>query len=215
MSNKRVVDFRKRKQKLDALNAEQDNQAREQMVGLILGLSKKIFDLEKEVHNMKSMLPIAKAADYRSLAVQRLLESKSLSNKDEMLRITNEIVIEDFDLKSTQDDTLQDLETITDRPAQKDDFVILNMKFYKDDKELVEEEYPRTKICLGAYELFPELDDAVIGMKSGDRKKIPVKLLNQTDECLVLLIGIRQKRIIPDEATMEGNDQDVRDSDKG
>lgn len=215
MSNKRVIDFRNRKNKIAVLNEEQqkENQAKEQMVGLVLGLSKRVFDMEKQIQDMKTLLPIAKAADYRSLSVQRLLESKNITNKDEMLRVTNEIVIEDFDLKSAQDDNFKGLEVVTHRPAEKGDFVVLNLKFFKDGKELLEEEYPRTKIHLGSYELFPELDDAVIGMKAGEKNKFPVKLLNQTDEALVSLIGIRQKRIVDGESQSE--DTNVRDPDKG
>jgi hypothetical protein len=215
MKNKRVVDFRKRKNKLKIISPEQDGKMMERMVGLILGLSKRLMDLEKEVKDMKVMLPIAKAADYRSLAVQRLLESKGISNKEEMIKITNEILIEDFDLKSAQDDVTQGLEIVTDRLTQKDDHVIINMKFYKDGKELVEEEYPKTKITIGSYEMFPELDDALISMKIGECKKFPVNLINETDECVVTLIGIRQKRIIPDEASKKEDHQNVRDSDKG
>lgn len=203
MSNKRIVDFRNRKKRLQELNADQGTNVQEQMMGLLLGLSKRIFELERELKEVKTLLPIAKAADYRSLSVQRILEEKAIIKKDEMLRVNNDIIVEDFDLKSIQDDKIKGLEVVEDRPAQKDDFVILNLKFFKDGKELEEEEYPRSKVCLGSIELFPELHDAVMGMKVGGKKLFPVELMGQTDHSQVTLIGIRQKRIVDSEGQLE------------
>jgi len=213
MSNKRVVDFRNRKRKIQELNADQAAVSQEQLMGVIFGLSKKVFELEKTIKEIKLLLPIAKAADYRSLAVQRTLENKGITNKNEMMRLNNEIIVEDFDLKSTQDDKIKGLEVIQDRSAQKDDYVILRLQFFKGGKELLEEEYPRAKVCLGSTELFPELHDAVLEMKSGEEKKFPVELMGQTDHCIVTLVGIRQKRIVDSEGQME-DPQNVRDSKK-
>lgn len=200
----RVNDFRSRRKKIDSINTQQSNQVLHNLNALMLGLLKRVVDLEKKV---KDISPYAKFGDVRSLALSRLLIESGIhvSITDSMLQSKmKEILIEDFEADSADDDRIKNLEVCTGT-AKIGCHAIYNLKLFKDGKELEDQEVPRGKVELGKYEQFPELDDALLGMSPGQSKKIKLELMGKTDEGLFTLIGLRKQKSIIN--TKEGKNE--------
>ena len=146
----------------------------------------------------------AKAAGFDNLAIARLLEKVGIT-QDQIEEVSNEVLIENFNAESEADDKVRGLEVVEGRPAQKGDFAIFSLKLFKDGVELKDQEVPRGKVELGAYEKFPEFDDNLVGMTIGEVKKVELNLMDSTDHGEFHLLGLRQKCIMPSE---EGESKD-------
>lgn len=181
-------EFRKRNRKLDALNSQQNAETNLKIFQMLLDVLGKMKKLEDQ---MKDLFPKARIAEWRSLAIMRLCHEKNLLTEQEVVEKGNQLMIEDFQQHSDADDKARSLITVQG-PAEDGMYAILNLKVYKDGQELQDQEIPRSKIEIGKVEQFPELDAAVRGMNVGETKRFPLKLMQQTDEGQVVLLGLRQ-----------------------
>lgn len=195
--NSRMTDFRKRDVKEVHLNSEKQQTNINQLFRLILGLTNRLFQLEQK---LLPLLPVAKAADWRSLAIMKMLSETVDSNGNVLITedaISNKIEsleTEFFDKENLLDDQKRGLLIADEDVAADGHFVIATINIFKDGKELPEERVVRTKLELGAHELFPELDDAIRGMKVGEIKKFPLDLQGRTDTAELKLLGLRNPK---------------------
>lgn len=199
--NKRAIEFRGRKNKLDHLNSQKANQELAYLTSLYLGLAKRVFDMEKR---MRLVFPMARGADYRSLAMMRIFESKFGVTREEVARVSNEVMVEDFDEQDSKDDLLKNLEPVLDAKAEAGLHAVINLKIFKNGVELMEEEVPRSKIELGKNELFPELDAAILGMSPGESKTFPLSIAGQSDNATVTLIALKKAKAANKEGQVDG-----------
>lgn len=188
----RIDQFRGRAKK-EALAQEADKPSSDvqHLFKMILGLSQRLFNLERRLN---IVFPIAKIADWRSMALMKLMSEGTPVTEDAVCRRAEELELVNFDLENIEDDKKRGLVSDNEATADKDHFAIAHLKIYKDNRELEDQQVVRTKIQLGRNELFPELDDAIIGMKVGEQKRFKLDLLGQSDEAEVFLLGLRKTK---------------------
>lgn len=185
----KAVEFNKRNSKLAAAqqqsNAENINMLRQALSGLY----QKLFEIQGKV---ESLTGSAKAADWRSLAIMKLLSKAGIS-EDDVTAKAEELQVNAFDKESALDDEAKNLE-VHDGVAENGITAIAQIKVYKDGTEIPESQVVRSKFELGKSELLPEIDQAVLGMKAGERKRFPLSLAGKTDEGEVILISLRRQK---------------------
>lgn len=185
----KAVEFNKRNSKLAAAqqqsNAENINMLRQALSGLY----QKLFEIQGKV---ESLTGSAKAADWRSLAIMKLLNKVGIS-EDDVTAKAEELQVNAFDKESALDDEAKNLE-VHDGVAENGITAIAQIKVYKDGTEIPESQVVRSKFELGKSELLPEIDQAVLGMKAGERKRFPLSLAGKTDEGEVILISLRRQK---------------------
>jgi len=182
--------LRNQDKKLKKLNVESEIR---DLAALQIGLAKRIFDLEKEMRQASAMaIAISKAADYRCLAIMEVLEDQGVP-KETFIEKANKVMTKDFWNQSDIEDRNKGLIAV-DAPAEKSHHAIFNCKFFKGKnmEELPDDELPISKIELGKGELFPEIDDAIVGMRPGEIKTFDVCLQGKTDQATVTLFGLRK-----------------------
>lgn len=198
MSNSRMTDFRKTKTvKETHATVNQTAADVQKMFQMLLGLAGRIYKLEQRFN---SVWPIAKLADWRSLAIMKVLSGSLIPLGDSfataVTAMAEHLQIEDFNVESQEDDLSKGLEVI-EGIAAKGHYAIATVHVFKGDRELEDQHLVRIKIHLGSNELFPELDDVIIGMSVGESKRFKIELLGQTDSAVVTLLGLRQKVVPP------------------
>lgn len=185
----KALEFNKKNAKLAAAqqqnNAENINMLRQALSGLY----QKLFELQNKLEDLTGS---AKAADWRSLAIMKLLSKAGIS-EDEVTAKAEELQVNAFDKESSLDDEAKGLE-VHDGVAETGNTAIAQIKVYKDGVEISESQVVRSKFELGKNELLPEIDEAVLGMKVGDRKRFPLSLAGKTDEGEILLVSLRRKK---------------------
>ena len=157
---------------------------------------------------MDGIVRMAEAADFRSLALQRVIENELGVESKTVTEYYQQIVIDSFNARSEHDDHMRGLQHVLEREAQPEDHAIINLKLFDRTKELKEQEQVRSKIHLGQSDLFPEVDQAVLGMKVGEQKRFPLSIGGKTDEALVSLLGLREYKALARETQptqTEGN----------
>lgn len=185
----KALEFNKRNSKLAAAqqqsNADNINMLRQALSGLY----QKLFEVQGK---LDSLTGSAKAADWRSLAIMKLLSKAGIS-EDEVTAKAEELQINAFDKESALDDEAKGLE-VHDGIAENGITAIAQVRVYKEGTEIVESQVVRSKFELGKNELLSEIDQAVIGMRAGESKRFPLSLAGKTDEAEVSLISLRRKK---------------------
>lgn len=217
MSNDKMNNYRGRSVKEANMNIDQHQEMLNKqeknistMFQLILGISKRVFDMERKIN---SVIPVARASDWRSLALIETLHTRAthgedLPTKEEIAHMAELLQIIHFDKESAEDDLRNGLETVNDEVAAPGLFAIATINLFKGGIELPEERVVRTKIELGAHELFPELDDAIIGMKVGEKKKFPLDIQGRTDFAEITLMALKK----PSKPAIKDEPNDKQDS---
>lgn len=185
----KALDFNKRNGKLAAAqqqnNADNINMLRQALSGLY----QKLFELQGK---LESLTGSAKAADWRSLAIMKLLSRAGISEEDVAAK-AEELQIAAFDKESALDDEAKGLEAY-DGVAENGLTAIVQIRLYNNGTEIAESQVVRSKFEVGSNDLLPQIHEAVIGLKSGESKRIPLSLSGKTDEAEVVLISLRRQR---------------------
>lgn len=185
----KALDFNKRNNKLAAAQQQNNADSINTLRQALSGLYQKLFELQGKLENLTGS---AKAADWRSLAIMKLLSRAGIS-EDDVTAKAEELQVTAFEKESALDDEAKGLEA-HDGVAENGVTAIAQIKLYKDNTEIVESQVVRSKFELGKNELLPEIDQAVIGMKPGERKRFPLSLAGKTDEGEIILISLRRNR---------------------
>ena len=186
----RVKEMRKKLRLLEGVDPEKMAETNDQTKKMLLGLAGRIYSLERKLN---ALFPVAKKADWRSLALVKVMADRSMVQEQEVVDMAERLQKEFFEKESDREDQQKGLVPSDTDVAEDGMFVITSLRVFKDGKELEDERIVRSKIELGVYELFPELDDAIRGMRIGESKRFPLNLQQQTDEAEVTLIGLRKR----------------------
>lgn len=172
--------------------SDQTNQISGNMITqLVSALALRMFSVERKVQEMSIR---AKKADWRSAAILNILQEKSLMSEKEIeVAIAN---VQQKELNQEIEIAVQRL-GLEDVPkevvAEKGHHAIVTVEFLKEGKVL-EGETIKAMIELGKYEVFPELDDAVLGMTVGETKDFGLEIMDQTDSARVTLAGLKRRQ---------------------
>ena len=163
------------------------------------------FELEKKVESLSRQLSetkaTAKIAEYRSLAIQQLLEETSATKLDVRSRIVA-LQKKDFQVQSDADDRSRNL-TTSNGPATLGQIAIVEGRVSKDGTELENEEIIGSKPELGKDELFKGIDEAILGMNVNESKTATFKVKDQEYTFNFRLLGLRDKPAKTTEGTSE------------
>lgn len=196
----KAVEFSKRNAKLAAAqqqsNADNINMLRQALSGLY----QKLFEVQGK---LESLTGSAKAADWRSLAIMKLLNKAGIS-EDEVTAKAEELQVNAFEKESNLDDEARGLES-HDGTAENGITAIAQIKVFKDGVEIPESQVVRSKFEIGKAELLPEIDQAVLGMKTGEKKRFPLSLSGKTDEGEIILVGLRRSRASVNQESAESS----------
>jgi hypothetical protein len=207
MANEKMTDFRKKrnndftkgKAKEAMANVELLHQRIETLTKLVFGLSGKLFEMEKKVRNVTRD---ANAAQWRSQAIVEVLAGfLHLTDSDGNLvyprglisETAEKLQIREFEKDAAEFDRVNDLLPF-DGTAAMGHFAVVQMDYYKDGTRMEDQRTVRSKIHLGQHELFPELDELIVGMRVGETKKCPLNLMGLTDEVEILLLDLKQPK---------------------
>ncbi|MDM8536402.1 trigger factor [Desulfobacterales bacterium HSG17] len=133
------------------------------------------------------------------------VDFKGLELKKNMYKATDQEI--DIQLKAIQKNQAELLKIEEDRPAQQDDYILIDYEGFKDGEPF--EDAPKTEnftMKIGASQISKELDDNITGMKPGDTKDIVItfpedyknqKIANMTISFNLTLKEIR-KEVLPE-----------------
>lgn len=133
------------------------------------------------------------------------VDFKGLELKKNLYKATDQEI--DIQLKAIQRNQAELVKIEEDRPAQKDDYILIDYEGFKDGEPF--EDAQKTEnftMKIGASQISKELDDNITGMKPGDTKEIAVtfpedysnkKIAGMTISFQVTLKEIR-KEILPE-----------------
>ena len=133
------------------------------------------------------------------------VDFKGLKLKKNMYKATEQEI--DIQLKAIQRNQAEFVKIEEDRPAQQDDFILIDYEGFKDGKPFEDiEKTENFTMKIGASQISKELDDNIIGMNPGDTKEIVIsfpkdytntKIAGMTITFKVTLKEIR-KEILPE-----------------
>jgi|GEM_PF-4746282 len=209
--NKKAIEFRNRKKKLEQINEVDVSQrvkdieaSLHQILAMVIGLNKRIVDMEK---SNRIMYPAALDGEYRSHSIAKVISRLGVTEKEIEEQMKN-MYAEDFEKGDPNDDLLRGLEPVSDGAVAADGmFSVLNLKMYKNGKEIPEGEVVRRKLEMGKQEVFPELDALIVGMKVGEVKRVPFVIANDSDEMEISLLKLRQKKVTKDDKNESTNER--------
>lgn len=179
--------FRGRAQREQQVVQANNEQRFGQLQQLVLTNLKKQFELEQRIGQIGAL---ARMADWRSLAILRLLQQQGVTT-EQIEAMQEQLQVEDFEKRSDEDDATRKLTNADSEAAANGHTAILSFKVYKNGVELKEERMVRSKINIGQGEFLPEIDAQVLGMKVGETKTFPLNIQEKTDQAEVTLIGLR------------------------
>jgi hypothetical protein len=191
------------KLKQTARTALSNTQALQKM---ILNLAARLYRLERKVN--EDYFAKARIADWRSLAIMKLMDEQSVEallkgfpgiTEKMIVEKAEQLQVEDFEKDSLEQDRVKNLIPCDEESAANGHYAIGTMKVFKEGKELEEQRIVRTKFEIGLAEHFPEVDEAVRGLKVGESRRFKLSLQNKTDEAEFFLTGLRKKGEATDE----------------
>ena len=101
------------------------------------------------------------------------IEFKGLNLKKQIYKVTENEV--DLQLKMFQENLAELKKIDEDRPAQQDDFLLIDYEGFKDGKPFAETEKTENySLKIGANKILKEFDEQLIGMNPGEQKEIKV-----------------------------------------
>jgi hypothetical protein len=197
VSNKKAQQYYKNTNHVGA-QTQSNTEYLEKMGQIILPMSMKIFELEKNIESLNNKLiqskALAKAADYRSLALQNLSGHDPAVVREAILKLQKV----DFLEASDADDKQKNL-TVSQGPAEEGQYAIVSGKVFKDGVALENEEIVGSKIELGQDELFKGIDSDIIGMNVNEVKDIKFLVQDQEYQINIQLLGLRDKPVVVEE----------------
>lgn len=167
---------------------------------IIMNLAARLFKLERRVN--EDYFAKARIADWRSLAIMKLMDEQAVEalrkgfpaiTEKMVIEKAEQLQIEDFEKDSSEQDKIKNLVVCDDEVASNGHHAIGTMKVFKDGAELEEQRIIRTKFEIGLAEHFPEVDEAVRGLKVGESRRFKLSLQGKTDEAEFFLTGLRKK----------------------
>jgi hypothetical protein len=197
MADQRLTEFRNRNKKENNMNAEFTAERLSRIEQIIYGLAAKTMRMEKKLNSSLAKIGLSY---WRTLALMDVLaeEDKDSDFFKKIAERAETIQIKDFDdLSRIEDLEKKLLEVDADTVAENGMFAIFAVKCFKDKKEIETERIVRGKTELGRNEVWPELDENILGLKVGETKTFPLNLVGQTDEASVTLLGLRKRLPAP------------------
>jgi hypothetical protein len=168
----------------------------EEMGKTIIAAYKRMFVLEKafealaNAHNRTEVK--ADAADWRSVAMLKLLNEAGTVKEDDVVNTVRDIKVKQFDEASLKDDADRGLVNADGEQAQTGMIITTSIKIFKDGQE-TSNNIPRSKVELGKNELYPELDTAMIGATKGETRRFAASINGETLELEATLLSLRKK----------------------
>lgn len=174
-------------QKIDGKDAKEQHP----LMTMVSGLAIRVFGLDKRVQRFTTR---AQKADWRSSALLKILHEKDIISYADVAKAANEVQQEELDQEIQMEVEKFGLEDCPEEmPAEKGHHAIVTVELFKDGEKL-DGETIKAMVQLGQYDLFPELDDAVVGMKVGETKDFDLEIMSQTDKAQVELIDLKRRR---------------------
>ena len=167
---------------------------------MVLNLATRLYRLEHRIS--EDYFAKARVADWRSLAIMKLMDEQSVEallkgftgiTEKMVIEKAEQLQIEDFEKDSSEQDRVKNLVSCDDELAANGHYAIGTMKVFKEGKELEEQRIIRTKFEIGLAERFPEVDEAVRGLKVGESRRFKLSLQNKPDEAEFFLTGLRKR----------------------
>lgn len=187
-TNSRAKEFRKRGNRQAVAQAEKNAKDLEGTQKLVLTTTYRLFALEKKLKAMESALRIT---DYRSQALQKIAQNNGVT-ETQVTDMILDLQTRDFDRASAEDDKKRNLTVIDENAAETGNVAITNIRIFKGEEELRDEQILRSKVTIGKNEVLGKaMDDALVGMRVGDSKRFAVALGNVADAAEVTLLGLR------------------------
>lgn len=163
--------------------------AKADLVMAIQGLAK---DLQEVDSASSAARQTARKADWRSIALMRIISERFGLSEDDIVKKIEEVQIDAFNADSDNDDLNRKLIPLgPEETANEGMIAIIQVKTFFEGKLVANGGALRSKIRIGLSELVKEVDEALIGMKSGETKRFPLSLQGATDEAEVTLYGLR------------------------
>lgn len=188
--NQRAQQFRGRQGKIDNLNQQS---ILEKLSGLLVSVANLGLKVHQQQEAFGRLWPIARDADYRSLAMMNILKEKLGITEENVAQEVCRIAIEEFDAQEAGVDAAENLEKLPpEAKAEKGNFAVVNIKIFKDGKESVMDEVPRHQIQIGAGHTISEIDNALVGMSTGETKTLNITIKEKTSEAKVTLISLKK-----------------------
>lgn len=142
----------------------------------------------------------------------KLCEYTGVEATKVVYEVTDEEVQENI-LESMYD--YADYDSITDRGAMAGDYVVIDYKATMDGKEAEDYSGEEEEILVGGEYIYPEVDEALVGMKAGDRKTVEFVLTaefaNEGDIGKEISMDITVKEIT-EEVLPEYNEEFVKEN---
>lgn len=199
----RRMDLRKQqKASLEKQIADTRSESNETIINLAKGMYQIASDLriaKDNINNLSSrlngVLGMAQSASMRSLAIQKLLVPVGIS-EDQVTEKANQLLVTDFEAANAKADAELGLVDVEANEEAKPKYTaVASLRLFKEGEEVVALRTIRTRFEVGGADTFPEISQAVIGMKVGDVKRFPLAVQGQTDECELTLFGLRTLKI--------------------
>ena len=161
--------------------------AKTELVMALQLLERRLQEVESELKFTRSA---SRKADWRSIALLRLMSDKLTLPESEITNKIEEVQIEAYNADSAQDDLNKNLVDTTEL-ADTEMTAIIQLKTYLNGQQVANGSILRSKIVIGQHTIVKELDEALLGMKVGESKKFPLVMQGQTDEAEVTLYALK------------------------
>jgi len=171
----------------------------ERISGVVIKLAERLMGLEKALHaRISHVEQVARAADYRSVAIQKLLDKAGISESDVLGKL-EQLQVEEFERASAKDDTAKGLVADDGGEADLASTVIITAQYFNGETAVAGSGVLRSKLELAqANNVTEGLQDALVGKKVGETVKIPAKLDGNEVTAEIRLLGIRKKAAAPE-----------------
>jgi hypothetical protein len=170
----------------------------ERLSAIVIKLTEKVMGLEKALHARVSHVEqVARAADYRSVAIQKLLDRAGISEGDVLSKL-EQLQVEEFDRASSKDDATRGLVSDDTGEVTTDSTVIIAVQYQSGDTVISGSGVLRSKLELSqANTVADGLQEALVGKRVGDTVRVPVKLDGSDAIAEIRLLGLRKKAVEP------------------
>lgn len=194
----KIQEYRKRSAKLATEQESANVNKLDQLTKLVINVHNRLKQTEDELYTFKQT---AKMADWRSLAIMKLLDKAGIT-EDDVIKKAEDIQADSFDVESNKDDIANGL-IPTNGPATLGMHAIVSLSASKGGLQVDELNVFRSKCTLGQENLLKEVDDAVIGMSIGETKEFPLDVQGKTDTGRVTLLGLRVSKPTEETETVQ------------
>ncbi len=201
MANKKMTDFRKGKNEIATKGAAKQAIANmdvlfqrvETLTNLVLGVSKKMFEMDGR---LRTATRTSNACDWRTLAIVDIMDEMAKHghpgfSKNIIAARAEKLQVENFEKDAAEFDRINGLIAVVGH-AENGHYATVSIDYFKDGVKLDDQKTVRSKIHLGQHELFPELDEQIMGMKVGEKKMFPLNMMGMTDSAELELLDLKK-----------------------